>query len=743
MPGNPRISYYDYTNKDLNYSAWNGAAWTTTTVDSGGDVGQYTSLALDSSGNPCISYYDNTNKVLKFAEWDGASWIKLTADSSGDVGQYTSLALGSTGAPRISYYDNTNKDLKYTAWNGGGWTTTTVDSGGDVGQYTSLALDSSGNPCISYYDNTNKVLKFAVWNGSGFTTTTVDRAGDVGQYTSLALDSSGNPYISYYDNTNKDLKFSGPTIMPDFSATPVSGPAPLTVQFTGTASGTVSPPKWGWVFGDGGSSFEQSPSHTYTTPGTYTVSLAAYDTAGINISTRVGYITVTQPLTTAGFTGTPTTGTAPLTVKFTDTSTNNPTSWAWDFGDGITTNATKQNPVHTYTAGGTYTVKLIASRDGNPNTSTRNNYITVSPSYYLSQPVITTVTPLSGARNQTVPFTVTGRNFQPGFTTVEFRNQTTGIIAADLGTVTATFINGTITIPYNASAGYWNLRVATTSGGDTVALKKLTVTNLSAPAITSIVPATGIRNTTVMYTIVGTNFEPGLTNVTFVNSTGSVLNTTMLTGVTATRITGTIMVPPNASIGLYNVNISTVDGGSTPGTSKFTVARAAAPAITSITPATGSRNASVMYTIAGTNFQPGATNVTFVNATGFVLNTTVLTNVTATRIAGTILVPPSAWVGAYNVNISTVDGGSTPGTGKFAVSRPVAPAITAITPAAGPRNATVGLYDRGNELRSRPDERDVRERDGFRAERDRDHKHHLNEDHRHDPDPLKRHDRVV
>jgi hypothetical protein len=208
--GNPRISYHDFVNGDLKFASWTGSGWSIQTVDSTEFVGWYTSLALDSSGNPRISYHD-VNEIdgdLKFASWTGSGWSIQTVDSTGNVGFYTSLALDSSGNPRISYYDDTNGFLKFASWTGSGWSIQTVDSTGNVGYFTSLALDSSGNPRISYYDNSNGFLKFASWTGSGWSIQTVDSAGDVGYYTSLALDSSGNPRISYHDFVNGDLKFA-------------------------------------------------------------------------------------------------------------------------------------------------------------------------------------------------------------------------------------------------------------------------------------------------------------------------------------------------------------------------------------------------------------------------------------------------------------------------------------------------------------------------------------------------------
>jgi len=92
--------------------------------------------------------------------------------------------------------------------------------------------------------------------------------------------------------------------------------------------------------------------------------------------TDVGSFTITPP-PNWGFNGTPTSGTVPLTVKFTDTSAGSWTSWSWDFGDGG--HSSLQNPSHIYTSAGTYNVILNAAIPYNTSkTFTRNNYITVT-----------------------------------------------------------------------------------------------------------------------------------------------------------------------------------------------------------------------------------------------------------------------------------------------------------------------------------------------------------------------------
>ena len=71
-------------------------------------------------------------------------------DAAGDVGGWSSLALDSAGRARISYYDQTNGDLKYAAHDGSAWRIETVDTAGYCGQDASLAIDGAGNPRIAY-----------------------------------------------------------------------------------------------------------------------------------------------------------------------------------------------------------------------------------------------------------------------------------------------------------------------------------------------------------------------------------------------------------------------------------------------------------------------------------------------------------------------------------------------------------------------------------------------------------------
>ncbi len=103
---------------------------------------------------------------------------------------------------------------------------------------------------------------------------------------------------------------------------------------------------------------------------------------GVQLPTPSSYVTVSAlpGAPVAAFTGSPTTGTAPLDVTFTDNSTGSSiTNRQWNFGDGNVSNyAAATNPVHRYTGAGTYSVNLTVTNAGGSNSQLRSSYITVS-----------------------------------------------------------------------------------------------------------------------------------------------------------------------------------------------------------------------------------------------------------------------------------------------------------------------------------------------------------------------------
>ncbi|MCW4028317.1 MAG: hypothetical protein NWE92_01550 [Candidatus Bathyarchaeota archaeon] len=209
--GLPQISYYthEYT---LKYLKWNGLNWDSTVVDSSGKVGEWNDIALDSNGYPHISYGiifpSNFSSHLKYAKLTDSGWRTGTLDYSDNVGDHTSIALDSSGYEHISYYDDFNKDLKFAHQTNLGLFEGTVDWTGDVGQYSALALTSDGQPCICYYDETNTQLKLAKGTSTGWDISVIDNSGDVGEYCSLALDSEDHPHVCYWDDTNNLLKYA-------------------------------------------------------------------------------------------------------------------------------------------------------------------------------------------------------------------------------------------------------------------------------------------------------------------------------------------------------------------------------------------------------------------------------------------------------------------------------------------------------------------------------------------------------
>lgn len=195
-------------------------------------------------------------------------------------------------------------------------------------------------------------------------------------------------------------------IVPDlpFSATPTNGQVPLAVSFTSASTDTFGATvvSWTWNFGDGGTANSQNPTHIYTSPGIYTPTLSAFDSEGHTVVGAGPSSIVAEP-TNLLYSASPTNGLAPLTVRFSTSSTdangNSIIAWNWNFGDGTTSAA--QSPSHTYSAVGNYSPSLTATNNvGDTLIGTGPTKITVIPSPTLTY----TAVPSSGSVPLSVNF---------------------------------------------------------------------------------------------------------------------------------------------------------------------------------------------------------------------------------------------------------------------------------------------------------------------------------------------------
>jgi len=168
--------------------------------------------------------------------------------------------------------------------------------------------------------------------------------------------------------------------------TPLSGTAPLLVAFTDLSDNT--PTSWKWEYRTATTGWTQfattqNPTVSFP-PGTFSISLTATNAGGSGSITSDNYITVTAPpAPVASFSGTPLSGTAPLSVTFTDSSTNTPISWAWGAKNLTPGNNTwfkfsdTKNPSQTF-GFGNWSINLTATNAGGSNISTQVTWVNVS-----------------------------------------------------------------------------------------------------------------------------------------------------------------------------------------------------------------------------------------------------------------------------------------------------------------------------------------------------------------------------
>lgn len=174
----------------------------------------------------------------------------------------------------------------------------------------------------------------------------------------------------------------------EFSAKPIVGYAPLEVQFTDLSKGNITSREWDFNNDGVIDSTDQNPSYTYNAIGNYTVVLKVSGADGNDVEVKKDYIEVIPCPRFADFIaetpvncqvqGEGLTCVGVTRVQFTDKSKGEVNSWEWDFNNDGIVDSTLQNPIHTYTTNGNYTISLTITTPVCLDTIIRYEYINIS-----------------------------------------------------------------------------------------------------------------------------------------------------------------------------------------------------------------------------------------------------------------------------------------------------------------------------------------------------------------------------
>jgi PKD repeat protein len=458
--------------------------WSYTT---GGRISN-SSPAIGSDGTVYIGSGDskfyalNRDGTLKWSYTTGGSIV-----SSPSIGPDGTIYIGSSD--NKIYGLNPDGTLKWAYITKGA-----VQGSAAIGADGTIYIGSSDNKI--YGLNSDGTLKWSYTTGGA-----IQGSPSIGSDGTLYIGSSDANIYAFRDAS---------TVAPVANFTSkitngTDGYIPLTIQFTDTSLNL--PTSWKWDFGDGTSSNQQNPSHTYTAPGTYTVNLTVSNGIDSDSEVKTAYITVTAPpAPEANFTAALTSGDVPLSVQFTDKSTGIGISWAWDFDNDGTIDSTEQNPTYTYATAGTYTVNLTVTNAGGSDNEIKTDYINVTE----------TAAPVAG-------FTATPTS---GYTpmTAQFNDTSTGLITSyewdfnNDGSVDSTAKNASYT--YSTAGTYTVNHTVMGYGGSSSEVKKdlITVTGVPELSLSSVSFNTNypFYNNTVQATILNSGADnSGAFNVKF------------------------------------------------------------------------------------------------------------------------------------------------------------------------------------------------------------------------------------
>jgi len=310
------------------------------------------------------------------------NFTNLTTNIDSSLWDFGDGGTSTQNSPTYTYSTVGTFDVTLTTYHHGCPNTVTIGNGVQIlPPDAGFTIDNNVEcdfPADVVFTNTSTDATSYLWRfGDGNTSTATSPSHtyvNPGSYTVwlIAMRSNGN----CVDSMSRMVHVS--RSIPGFTVDSDSGCAPLVATFTDTSFTTGTIVAWDWDFGDGNTSTDQNPTHTYDLPGVFTVTLTITEEHGCTETiTKINYIDTEGPI--VNFSSSSPNVCLGNTITFTDLTvgTTGLTNWLWDFGDGNT--STDQNPTHTYTSDGTYTVSLtVDDAFGCDRSHTETDFVVVT-----------------------------------------------------------------------------------------------------------------------------------------------------------------------------------------------------------------------------------------------------------------------------------------------------------------------------------------------------------------------------
>ena len=394
---------------------------------------------------------------------------------------------------------------------------------------------------------------------------------------------------------------------PAFTFSPAVPMAGSAVQFTDSSGGGPGT-SWLWNFGDGATSTQRNPSHTFAANGSYDVRMTVTNVSGAPFVVR--RVDVNPPAPVALFEFTPAAPTTATPVVFRNTSTGGAASTVrWDFGDGTPT-STVLSPSHTYATQGGYTVRLTMGNVTATSTSVATVTVTVPP------PVASFQSSTPAVAGRAVSFTDTSAGGPFTSVTWDFGD----------GSPASTAANPTHVF---AAAGLYNVRLTVANGGGSVsATTRISV----APQVTATFTVSNPRIALQAITFTNTTTGGPFTSLTWDFGDGATGSGAVVTHAYATLGTYSVSLTTVASTGVSDAAVNSVIVAVQAPVAAFTYAAAPSPArtVTFTNTSAGSPFATIVWDFGDGATGAGATSThTFGAGASFDVKVTV-TNATGT-----------------------------------------------------------------------------------------------------------------